>query len=166
MNKPERLTIGRVSGVFGVGGELKVHIESDFPERFEALRRVFLCGDEHMTEGARLHRGIALLKLQGIDDANAAAELVGCDVEVALADAVPLQPGKYFIFQIEGLQVETTDGERLGTLSEVLQTGGNDVYVVRRPDGGELLVPAIKQVVKQIDLERGTMQVGLMEGLR
>jgi len=79
---------------------------------------------------------------------------------------VQLEADKYFIYQIEGLQVETTSGEVLGVISEVLQTGGNDVYVVSTSAGGELLLPAIRQVVKQIDLERGKMVVELLEGLR
>lgn len=166
MPVPDRLVIGRVVGVFGVRGELKVHIETDFPERFETLARVYLCGEQYEAEGARLHQGMALLKLRSVDDPEAAAEFAGCEVEVALADAVRLEEGRYFIYQIEGLQVETTDGEVLGTISEILQTGGNDVYVVTTPAGGELLVPAIKQVIKRIDLENGTMCVDLPEGLR
>lgn len=152
--------------MFGLRGELKVHIESDFPERFETLRRVFVGGEEHTAEAARLHQGMALLKLHGVDDATAASQFGRCAVEVALEDAVPLDEGKYFIYQIEGLQVETTDGEALGTLGEVLQTGGNDVYIVNTPAGGELLLPAIKQVVKQIDLENGKLVVQLLDGLR
>lgn len=163
MTKPDRLIIGRVVGVFGVRGELKVHIESDFPERFDHLTRVFICGDEYAAEHSRLHQSMALLKLKGVDDANRAGELDDCDVEVALTDAVALRPGQYFIYQIEGLRVEKTSGELLGTISEVLQTGANDVYIVATPDGKELLLPAIPQVVKQVDVEGGRMVVELME---
>lgn len=166
MPKPERLIIGTVVGAFGVRGELKVQIETDFPERFETLERVFLCGQEYRAERSRLHQGMALLKLCGVDDANRAEALRDCTVEVALADAVSLDENRYFLYQIEGLQVETVEGEALGTISEILQTGANDVYVVARPDGTEILLPAIKQVIKQIDLERGKLIVALLEGLR
>jgi len=166
MAKPERLIIGRVAGVFGVRGELKIQIETDFPERFKLLKRVFVCDEEHTAEQSRLHDQMALLKLQGIDSAAAAARLNGCDVAVAIEDAVALEPGRYYIYEIEGLQVETTDGEALGVVSEVLQTGANDVYVVRSAEGKEILLPAIKQVVKRIDVPNGKMLVELMEGLR
>jgi 16S rRNA processing protein RimM len=166
MAKPERLIIGKIVGVFGVRGELKVQIESDFPERFKSLERVFICDAEYNVEHGRLYKGMALLKLKGVDDATRALELDDCWVEVTLADAVQLRPDQYFLYQIEGLQVETLDGEVLGTVSEILQTGANDVYVVGTPNGKELLLPALKQVIKQIDLEGGRMIVELMEGLR
>jgi 16S rRNA processing protein RimM len=166
MQTPERLLIGRVGGVFGVRGELKVEIETDFPERFKGLKRVFVCGSEYEAEGSRLHAGRVLLKLKGIDDPNAAAELDRCEVEVAYADRVQLPPGQYFIHEIEGLRAETVDGELLGTVSEVLQTGANDVYIIATPDGGELLLPAIPQVIKEVDLAGGRLLVVLMEGLR
>lgn len=166
MPKPERLIIGTVVGVFGVRGELKVQIETDFPERFKSLQRVFICDAEYEVERGRLYKGMALLKLKGVDDANRALELDDCSVGVALADAVRLEEGQYFLYQIEGLQVETLDGESLGTISEILQTGANDVYVVATPDGKELLLPAIKQVIKRIDIEHGKLIVELMEGLR
>jgi 16S rRNA processing protein RimM len=163
MPEPKRLIIGQVVGVFGVSGELKVNIETDFPEHFETLKHVFVCDQMYAVERGRLHGGQALLKLKGVDDANRAAELGECMVEVALEDSVKLQPNQYFIYQIEGLQVETVEGEALGTVSEILQTGANDVYVVATPDGKEILLPAIAQVIKQIDLERGRIIVKLME---
>ena len=158
--------IGTVAGPFGLNGELKVLIETDFPERFSQLKRVFVGGVEFEAESARLHRGFALLKLRGIDDANRALELEKDDVEVAIEDAVVLPPGKYFVYQIEGLRVETIAGEELGVISAVWQTGANDVYQVMAPGQKELLLPAIPQVIKSVDLERGVMVVELMEGLR
>jgi 16S rRNA processing protein RimM len=166
MHTPERLIIGQVNGVFGVRGELKVEIETDFPERFKDLKRVFVCGREYEAERARLHRRHALLKLKGIDDATTALALDRCEVEVALEDRVKLPEGKYFIYQIEGLRVETMDGEHLGKVSEVLQTGANDVYVVTTPDGDELLLPAIPSVIQEVDLAGGRLRVMLIEGLR
>ncbi len=163
MLKPERLIIGTVVGVFGVRGELKVRIETDFPERFKQLKRVFICDAAYDVTRSRLHQGMALLKLNGLDDANHAADLDDCSVEVALDDAVKLKANQYFLYQIEGLRVETMDGEPLGTVSEILQTGANDVYVVATLEGKEILLPAIAQVIKQIDLEHGKMIVELMD---
>ena len=162
---PARLTIGKVIGVFGVRGEVKVRIETDFPERFATLTRVYLDDAEHTAESSRIHKGMALLKLAGVDDPEHAAELIGCQVDVALADAVPLKEGQYFFYQIIGLQAMTADGEALGEVTEVLRTGSNDVYVVKG-EQGELLIPAIDSVVKQIDVARGRIVVELMEGMR
>jgi 16S rRNA processing protein RimM len=164
--RPERLLIGRVAGAFGLRGELKVMIETDFPERFRQLKRVFVGGVQYEAESARLHHGAALLKLRGIDDANRALQLQRCDVEVALEDAVVLPAGRYFVYQIEGLRVETISGEALGVIGAVWQTGANDVYQVITPDRTEILLPAIPQVVKSVDLERGLMIVELLDGLR
>ncbi|MBI1800257.1 MAG: 16S rRNA processing protein RimM [Chloroflexi bacterium] len=163
---PERLLIGYVIGVFGVRGELKIQIESDFPERFNTLKRVFACGREYAVERSRLHKGLAILKLEGLDDATAAGALDECPVEVALAEAVPLGPAQYFYYQVIGLQVETVGGERLGAVTDILQTGANDVYVVTTARGDEILLPAIAQVVKAIDVEQGRMVVELMDGMR
>jgi 16S rRNA processing protein RimM len=166
VTRPERLLIGTVTGAFGVHGELKVLIETDFPERFRQLKRVFVGGVEYDAESARLHRGVALLKLRGIDDANRALTLHRCDVEVAVEDAVILPAGRYFVYQIEGLSVETVSGEVLGVVGAVWQTGANDVYQVITPDNSEILLPAIPQVIKSVDLERGLIIVELLEGLR
>lgn len=166
MARPERLLIGRVAGAFGVHGELKVLIETDFPERFSCLKRVFVGGAEYEAESARLHHGVALLKLRGIDDANRALKFQKDDVEVALEDAVVLPAGRYFVYQIEGLRVETVSGEALGVIGAVWQTGANDVYQVISPGKKELLLPAIPQVIKSIDLDGGLMVVELLEGLR
>jgi len=164
--RPERLLIGTVAGAFGLNGELKVLIETDFPERFSQLKRVFVGGQEFEAESARLHHGVALLKLRGIDDADRALDFQKDDVEVAIEDAVVLPPGRYFVYQIEGLRVETVDGEALGEIGAVWQTGANDVYQVISPGKKELLLPAIPQVIKSVDLERGVMVVELLEGLR
>ncbi len=166
MPKPERLIIGRVVGTFGVHGELKVQIETDFPERFETVQRVFIGDAQFDVERGRLYKGMALLKLKGLDDPTAGEPLLHRSVDVALADAVKLEADQYYLYEIEGLQVETVEGEALGQVSEILQTGANDVYVVTTPDGQEILLPAIAQVVKQIDVEHGRMIVQLMEGLR
>jgi 16S rRNA processing protein RimM len=166
MQKPERLIIGQIVGVFGVRGELKVQIETDFPERFKTLKRVFIDAEEWEVEQGRLHNELALIKLKGIDTPERAQALGHQVIEVALGDAALLPTGKYFWYQIIGLRVETTNSEALGNVTEVLRTGANDVYVVTASEGKEILLPAIPQVVKHIDVEHGKMIVELMEGLR
>ncbi len=164
--QPEYLAIGQVIGPRGVRGELRLAILTDAPERFHQLKRVFL-GEEHkphFVEGARLHVGQALLRLRGITDRSAAEIWRGAYVYVALADALPLEQDEYYYHQIVGLAVETAQGEPLGSVRGVLATGGNDVYVIASAQG-ELLLPAIKSVILEVDLEAGVMRVCVPEGL-
>lgn len=167
MQPPRYLIIGRVLKPIGVRGELKIEILTDFPERFASLRQVFLGDDakSFVVESARaLNAHIARLKLAGIDTPEAAATLRHQLVYVAREDAVPLPPNRVYLYQTIGLRVKTTDGVVLGQVTDVLDTRANDVYIVH--DGTrEILLPAIPQVIKEINLERGEMIVELMEGL-
>lgn len=163
---PEYLAIATVLAPHGVGGELKVRIETDFPERFALLTRVYL-GPEHLPydfEGFRLHAAHGLLKLKGCDDRTAAEKLRGMDVWIPLGEAMPLKPGEYYEYQILGLEVSTPGGEPLGVIRDVLYTGSNAVYVTQGPRG-EVLIPVLKEVVLEVDLEGGRMVVQLPPGL-
>ena len=165
-SEPRYLVVGRIVAPWGVRGEVKVALETDFPERFKRLKRVYL--GERMTsfvlEGSRLHKGHALLKLGGYDDRDAAEKLRGQLVQIPIEEAMPLGEGEYYVYQIVGLEVWTTEGEHLGRVSEVLFTGANDVYVVHG-EKGEILIPAIEDVVLKVDLAGGRLTVELMEGL-
>ena len=163
---PQYLVIGRVLKPWSYRGEMKIEILTEFPERFASLRQVFLGDDAKLfsVERARLHGSAALLKLKGIDSSEAAAKLRDQLVQVALQDAVKLPKGKHYLYQLIGLRIVTTDGKGLGEITDVLDTGANDVYVVK--DGArEILIPAIEDVVKEINLERGEVVVQLIEGL-
>ena len=116
------------------------------------------------VERQRLHGDRVILKLAGIDDRTAAEAMRGALVRVPIEQAVKLPPGSYFWHEIVGLRVQDTRGRALGTVAEVLATGSNDVYVVRSAEG-ELLLPAIKDVVRAIDREHGVMTVELIPGL-
>jgi 16S rRNA processing protein RimM len=120
--------------------------------------------ESRRLERFRFHRGRLVLKLEGIDDRSSAEELRGSDVDVLLEDAVPLPDGEYYWQQIIGLAVEDTAGRVLGRVNEILRTGANDVYVVSTA-GREILLPAIKDVVRLIDLDGGRMVVDLPLGL-
>jgi 16S rRNA processing protein RimM len=137
-----------------------------FPERFGRLKRLFLGGDRRpaTVRGTRPHQEHILLRLDSITDRTAAAELRGTYLYVPESEAVALPPGEYFVHQIVGLTVVTLGGETLGTIAEVLHTGSNDVYVVR-DNGREILLPATKEVVREIDLEAQIMRVELLPGL-
>jgi 16S rRNA processing protein RimM len=161
------LAVARVAGAHGVRGELRCELLTDFPERLKHTHRLY-SGESHTpldVERARLQGGrAAILKISGIDSRNDAESLRGQMLYVPEAEAVPLSKGSYFWHQIVGLRVRSTDGQDLGTVTEILQTGSNDVYAVR-DDHREVLIPAIKDVVKGIDLDAGVMTIEMVEGL-
>ena len=163
---PARLAIARVLGARGLRGELVCAILTDFPERFAATREV-LVGDpprRFRVERHRLEKGRVVLKLAEIRDRTAAEALRGAILEVPVEEAVDLPANTYFWHQIVGLRVVDGSGRDLGTVADILTTGSNDVYVVRG-EGRELLLPAIKDVVREIDLDAGRMLVELLPGL-
>jgi len=177
------LTVARVIRAHGVKGELSCEIVTEFPERFKSTKRVFLSPPAGPGSGeplagvtprpmrvtqARLapHRGRAevILELGDVPDRDAAETLRGWLVQVPKNEAWKLPRGRYYWHQIVGLRVVTTEGEEIGTVAEILETGANDVYVVKG-GGGERLIPAIKQVVKKIAPEHGEMVVELIPGM-
>lgn len=139
---------------------------TDFPERFAEMKTV-LVGEGHRRYrilGARQHRGLVLLRLRGVDDADAAEALRGEVLRVPIAEAVALGEDQYFWYQIIDLEVVTTAGKSLGKIVDIIKTGANDVYVVRGTRG-ELLIPAIEDVVRAVDLGAGRIVVELIPGL-
>jgi len=161
------LVIGQIVGPRGVRGELRVRIESDLPERFLDLDRV-LVGPEHSpyaVQRARLHQQWALLQLEGVNDRDAAEALRGQWLWVTRDEAVLLAEHEYFICDIVGLLAQVESGETLGRVVEVISTGANDVYVIRTAEG-ELLLPAIHDVVLAVDMDAGVLRVRVPDGLR
>jgi 16S rRNA processing protein RimM len=145
-----------------------VVVLTEFPGRFETTEWVHL-GDEfeavpYRLEKYRWHKKNILLTLAGITDRTQAEQLRGQLVQVPVEEAVALPAGSYYLYQLFGLRVVTTGGDPLGVITDVLETGANDVYIVEQ-DGRQLLLPAIPDVVKAIDLEQGQMVVELIEGL-
>ena len=157
----------------GIRGELKCAVLTDFPKRFASTARVFLNAggpqgqvrQAFAVQRARLQGHFVLLKLEDVDTRDAAERWRNALVEVPGSERVALPRGHYFWQDIIGLTVRTVDGEELGRVREILETGANDVYIVDTPRG-ELLVPAIKDVVQSIDPARGEMVVLLLEGMR
>lgn len=160
----------------GIRGELRVLPATDFPHRFKERPMLFLHGPRSrwaQVESVRFHRGFVLLKLRGFDTRDQAAELVGYEVQVRAGDIPPLPEGMYYHFQIIGLTAETTAGQVLGRVVEVLRTGANDVYMVRsEPDPGErggtareYLIPATREAVVVIDLDHRRMVINPLPGL-
>jgi 16S rRNA processing protein RimM len=151
-----------------VRGEVLVRPETDFPDRFARVREVFLVRDDRVetieTNGQRPHRGGVLLRLRGVETLDAAERLRGAAIAVARDALVPLGTDEFYIFDILGLTVRADDGRVLGTVTEVMRAPAHDVYVVRG-DAGEVLVPALRTVVRRVDRTAGEMIVALPPGL-
>ena len=160
-----RVVIGKAGAPHGLRGEVRVIPLTDFPERFESLREVFIGERVFHVEHVHYHRQFVLLTLAECTSLEAAAKLTGELLRVAREDAAPLAEGEFYTFDIIGLAVLDMAGERLGEVTNVLKTGSNDVYVVKKPDGSELLVPALKNVVREIDIAGGFLRVDLQEEL-
>lgn len=165
--EPRYLAVGRVGRPFGLRGELKVEILTAYPDQLGRLHTVYLGpqAEPWTVEAIRLHKGAALFKLAGCDDRIAAEALRGTLMQIAYENAVPLQEDEYYEHQIVGIAVVEEDGTRLGQVTAIISTGANDVYVVDGP-GGELLLPAIESVIREIDLDADRMVVYVPQGLR
>jgi len=167
--------IGIIVKPQGIGGELRILPTTDDPERFALLDEVFIrprtlgTGNENSASykiiSARRHKGLVLLKLEGINDRNAAQEMVGGVLTIPPEMALPLGADEYFVRDLIGLNVETEDGQALGAVSDVFPTGANDVYIVKDANGESFMLPAIKNVVLDVSLAHKKMTVRLIEGL-
>ena len=158
---PERLSIGVIVAPHGVRGELRMQIWTQFPEHIQELRSIFL-GDEdrpRRLRDARIQKGLAVLSIHGVTSREAADELRGTIVRIAREQATPLDEGDYYHFELIGLDVFSEDGTRIGTLEEIIETGANDVYVVRDEERKEHLFPALSEVVPEINLDEHRMIV-------
>ncbi|MBN2305725.1 MAG: 16S rRNA processing protein RimM [Anaerolineae bacterium] len=169
---PSFLLLGRVLRPHGIRGELRIEVMTDYPERITPDTELHLGSDPddagsvttYRVANARKHQQYLILHLEGISDRSAADRLRGLYVMVAFDDAVPLEEGEFYLFQAIGWDVYTEDGEFLGQVAEIIETGANDVYVVNGPRG-EILLPAIDECVVDIDIDAGRMTVRLMDGL-
>ena len=167
-SEAEWATIGKVVALFGVHGELKVLSLTDIPNRFAELDAVYL-GPDHIRyalQSARPYKGeMVVLKLAGIEDANTAETLRNFDITIPLNQLAKLPPDSYYQHDILGLHVSTLDGRDVGKIVDIMITGSNDVYIIKAADGRQVLVPAIKEVVKQVDLIRKIMYIEPIRGL-
>ncbi len=158
------VAVGYIRGPHGLDGELKVESLSDAPDRFVVGARFHAADRELTIRSLRAHKGAMLIGFSRVTRREQADKLRGLLLEIPEQDVAPLGPDQYLRHQLVGLEVQDTDGASLGTLTEVLDTGANDVYVVS--DGqSELLVPAIEDVVKHVDVSGGRMVVAPLAGL-
>jgi 16S rRNA processing protein RimM len=158
--------IAQVLSAHGIRGELRCRVVTDFPkQRFRRGRTVLIRGAPHVIQAARLQASVVLLKLEDVADRTAAEAFRGADVEVPATDTLPLPRGQFYWHQVIGLRVEdATTNESLGVIADILETGANDVYIVHG-ERGEILVPAIKDVVREIDPAAGRMLVQPLPGM-
>ena len=163
------LRVGVISSTHGIKGEVKVFPTTDDVKRFKKLKNVILdTGREHLNlevEGVKFFKQFVILKFKGIDNINDIEKYKGKDLLVDRANAVKLRKDEYFVVDLIGLEVFTEDGEKFGTMKDVLETGANDVYIIDSINYGEVLIPAIKQCVLDIDIEANKMVIHLMKGL-
>jgi 16S rRNA processing protein RimM len=161
------LAIGFMRRPHGVAGEIIMDLHTDWPERIKAGRRVYM-GDKYEAltiASVRAHGDGLLVKLRGYDSPEAAGRFRNEWMYVKSTEIPALPEGQVYKHQLIGLTVTTDTGETLGVLGEILETGANDVYVVRAENGKEILLPAIPDVILEIKMEEKTMNVHLIEGL-
>lgn len=164
----EYLTVGKIINTHGVRGEMKVLPTTSDINRFDYLKIVWVEKDgrlnEYFVDSVRYHKNLVLIKLHGVDTMDKAAEFKNCYMKVDRKNARPLDENEFFIVDL--LDCEVYEGDvLLGKVTNVLQTGSNDVYVVNGDKYGEILIPALEEVVLKVDIENKRIQVALPEGL-
>ena len=168
-NMISELQVGVITQTHGIKGEVKVFPTTDDVSRYRKLKEVIMdTGRERITmeiEGVKFFKQYAIVKFKGYDSINDIEKYKRAKLYVTRAHAVKLQKDEYFIADLVGLNVVTDEGEPFGKMKDVLATGANDVYVVEREDGTEVLLPAIRECVKAVDMEQGQITVHIMEGL-
>ena len=165
------LQVGAILDTHGLRGEVKVFPTTDDPSRYDDLEEVELLTKEgkylHLeVERVRYFKNLVIVKFKNYDNINDIEQYKKCNLYVTRENAVELEEDEYFVADLIGLDAKTDEGEELGTLTDVLTTGANDVYVIKGADGGELLVPAIHDCVQEVNVEEGYVVLHLLPGLR
>ena len=167
--KNDELQVGVITQTHGIRGEVKVFPTTDDANRFKKLKEVILdTGRERLEmeiEGVKFFKQFVILKFKGYDSSNDVEKYKHGKLLVARDKAVRLQKDEYFVADMIGMRVVTDTGEDFGILKEVLATGANDVYVVSREDGKEVLLPAIKACIKTEDMDGHVLEILVMDGL-
>lgn len=163
------LQVGVISSTHGVRGEVKVFPTTDDVKRFKKLKKVILdTGKEQLPleiEGVKFFKQFVILKFRGIDNINDIEKYKGRDLWIPREEAQELDEDEYYIADLLGMKVLLEDGSEFGTLKNVMETVANDVYIVDSVEHGEVLLPAIKECILDVDIETNTMTVHLMKGL-
>lgn len=165
----EYFEIGQIVNTFGVKGEVKVNPFTDDIERFEELKSIYIVKNKELLEfeieNVRYQKNMVLLKLKNINDMNMAEKYKGCYIKIHRKDTRELPKDTYFIADIIGSEVITDEGVKLGRVDDIYNTGSNDIYVVKDELGKQILLPNIKEVILDINIEKQIVTVHLLEGL-
>lgn len=165
----EYLKLGQIINTHGVRGEVKIFPLTDDIKRFKKLKFVFMkSGKEYKKvniESLKYVKQFPVIKLEGVSTMNDAEKLKQQYIYINRENAVKLPKDTYFIADLIGLKVITEENEEIGIIEDVFSTGSNDVYQVKSSDGKEILLPAIKDVIKSVDIEQGFVKITLLEGL-
>ncbi len=177
----ENIKIGKIVNAAGLRGEVKVYHYSDYKERFEELDEVIVernaagkhAMEKHIIENVRYQKNMVILKLKGVDDRNGAEELKDCDVYITEADLRQLPEDTFYVKDLIGCRVvnvpsgsdtDDTEGSEIGVISDVLQNSAQDIYQVKTQEGREILIPAVGEFVKKINISEKTVTVSLIPG--
>ncbi|MGN0161209.1 MAG: ribosome maturation factor RimM [Lachnospiraceae bacterium] len=163
------LRVGVITSTHGIAGEVKVFPTTDDPKRFKSLKKVQIdLGREKLElniASVKFFKNMVILKFKEFNNINDVERLVKKDLMIARTQAVPLEENENFICDLIGLDTVTEDGTSIGILTDVLQTGANDVYVITTPEKKEVLIPAIRQCILEVNISEKKMVVHLLEGL-
>ncbi len=165
----EYFEIGQIVNTFGIKGEVKVKPYTDDIQQFKKLKTILVEKNKVTTEmkivEAKFHKEMVLLKLEGVDDMNEAEKLKGASIKIHRKDARKLDEDEYFIADILGSDVYTDTGSYLGKVDDIYNSGAQDIYVVKDELGKQILLPSIKEVILDIDIEKQKVTVHLLKGL-
>ncbi len=164
-NAPARITVGRINGAWGLRGHVKVTPFTSNRERFTPGQVLLIDGEPARILHVASPKGYPCVLFDGFYNRNGAETLKGTLIEIDEDELPELAPDKYYVHQLIGLQVLTTDGDHIGSLEDVLRTGANDVYLVKRRKAKDILIPAIADVIVRVDLEAGEMLIDPLPGL-
>lgn len=164
------LQVGVITSTHGVRGEVKVFPTTDEPSRFKKLKKVIVDDGKKQIDmeiaSVKFFKNMVILKFKGIDNINDVEKYRKAQIFVTRENAIPLAENEYFIADLIGISAKSDEGEDLGTVTDVLQTGANDVYVLNTPKKEEILVPAIRDCILHVDIEKQEMLIHLLPGLR
>ena len=163
------MEIGQIVNTYGIKGYLKIVPYTDDITRFEKLESIYIEVKKELKdfiiEDVKYSKNLVLLKLKGIDDINSAEIYKNCYIKISRSQSVKLPENSYFIVDLIGLNVYTDNDEELGNIIDVFSTGANDIYVVKNELGKQVLLPAISDVIKKVDIQNKKMIVHLIDGL-
>lgn len=160
----DKFEVGKIVNTFGIKGQVKVAVYTEDISNFKNNSKVYVNEQEMQVENSRLQKNMLILKLKGIDNMNDAENLKGSIIKVDRSKK-NLPEGTYYIADLIGLDVYTEDGNLFGKVIDIYNTGANDIYTIKTLDEKEILLPAIKEVIKQVDLQNERIIVHILKGL-